>query len=99
MLGVACYHYEELAAVAKQKWLKTKEQVLQEMQYIRVFKQNILLRSKTGLPLILWHHTDFINRMPGIVNLGYWKTGIFEDLGIELEVYDEDILQHVTNYF
>lgn len=101
--GEAGYHYEELAAVAKQKGLKTKEQALREMPYIRkIFKQNItMLRNKTGLPLhIVASHGDFINRMLGIINLEILKDRDFRrDLGIELEVYDEDLMKHVVSYF
>lgn len=99
--GEASYHYEELATVSKQKCLRTREDILREMPYIRqVFKKNLnRLRRESGLPMtVVASHGDFINRKVKAYN---WE--ILEDktlrseVNIELEVYDESFSRHVSS--
>jgi hypothetical protein len=97
----ARYHYEEIASVAKQKHLKTVEQVLREMPSIcELFAANLLsLREKTGLPMsTVAAHGDFVNRKLHIGNRVILQDqALREKLGIELEVYDDAMMKVVTS--
>jgi hypothetical protein len=99
--GEASYHFEELATIAKQKRLRSREAVLHEMSFIReMFKRNLnSLREKSGLPMkIVAAHGDFINRKLKIYNWEILKDDAFrKDVGVELEVYDEAFMSHVTS--
>jgi hypothetical protein len=99
--GEASYHYEELAQVAKEKHLKTRDQVLCQMPYIRdLFHRNLeTLKKNSGLPLdIVASHGDFVNRKLRMYN---WEILQDEDfrkrVGVKLEVYDEAFLVNVTS--
>src|SRR5689334_9754205 len=99
--GEASYHFEEVATVAKQKHLKTREQALGHMTYMReLFRFNLTwLRSETGLPMkIVAAHGDFINRKLKLYNWEILKSSCFrQDVGIELEVYDEVFVRHLSS--
>jgi len=99
--GEASYHFEEIATVAKQKRLRTREAVSQQMPYIReTFKRNLnYLRAKSGLPMkIVAAHGDFVNQKLQIYNWELLKDDNFrKDVGVELEVYDEAFMSHVTS--
>lgn len=97
----ASYHFEELATIAKQMNLRTKEQIISKLYLIReLFKQNLIrLRQKTGIDMnIVASHGDFVNRKLGIYN---WEILSDEDfrneIGIDLEVYDEKFMRFVTS--
>src|SRR5690349_13810387 len=99
--GEASYHFEELATVIKQKHLKTRDEALQQMPYIReVFRSNLnRLRSLTGLAMrIVAAHGDFVNRKLQLYNWEILKCPSFRrDVGVELEVYDEAFMRHISS--
>src|SRR5262249_31005457 len=69
--GEASYHFEEIATIAKQKGLKSREHILSYMPYIRTeFEENLnSLRKKSGLPMkIVAAHGDFVNRKLRVFN-------------------------------
>jgi len=99
----ASYHYEELSSVAKIKGITRREQVQQEMPYIRaLFTRNLLeLRFKTGLPMrTVAAHGDFVNSKLDLRN-----TAILEDenlrkeVGVDLEAYDDAVMRHVVGRY
>ncbi len=95
------YHYEEIATVAKERCLKSRKQVEQEMPYIRErFKENLtVLREKSELPMItVASHGDFMNQKLKMPNLEILKDqALRREVGIELEVYDQAMMKHVTS--
>jgi len=94
------YHYEEIATVAKEKCLKSRKQIQQNMPYIRQrFKENLsLLRKRTGLPMkIVASHGDFVNRALKTPNYELLNRALRQEMEIELEVYDEIFNQYVTS--
>jgi len=99
--GEAGYHYEELATVAKEKCLKTREQVLREMPCIRrLFQENLnSLRERSGLPIdIVASHGDFVNRKLQMYNWEILKNNAFrKEVGVKLEVYDEPFASNVSS--
>lgn len=99
--GGVSYHFEEVATVAKQKGLKTREQVYREMPSIRdLFRYNLTrLRKETGLPMrVVASHGDFVNRRLAIPNWLLLEDESFRrEIGVELEVYDEAFMCHVTS--
>ncbi len=99
--GEASYHFEEVATVAKQKGLRTKEQVYREMPSIQeLFRYNLgQLRKKTGLPMqIVASHGDFVNRRLAAPNWLLLEDYDFRrEMGVELEVYDEAFMRYVTS--
>ncbi len=99
--GEASYHFEELATVAKERCLKTRDQAVAALPYIRDrFATNYQwLRTTIGLPMrTVASHGDFVNRRLGLTN-----AVILEDrdlrirLGIELETYDDTMMGLVTS--
>jgi len=99
--GEASYHFEEIATLAKKKCLKTREDILSYMPYIRsMFKDNLnLLRKKSGLPMkIVAAHGDFANRKLRVFNWEILRDKSFRrEVDIELEVYDEIFSKHITS--
>ncbi len=99
--GEASYHFEEVATFSKQKHLKTREQVLRRMPYVRqLFRLNLnRLRKETGLPMtIVAAHGDFVNRKLQLYNWEILRPHSFRsEVGVELEVYDEAFLRQVTS--
>jgi len=99
--GEASYHYEELASVAKQKRLKSREEVLREMPGIRkLFHEHLtILRNKSGLPLnIVASHGDFVNRKLRTYNWEILKDSNFrKTVGVDLEVYDDDFVHNISS--
>ncbi|USG67138.1 hypothetical protein NDK47_07555 [Brevibacillus ruminantium] len=97
----ASYHYEEIAAIGKQQGFDSKEQVYLSMEQIRqLFIKNYLaLREQTGLPLhTVASHGDFFNRRVGIANSEILACEeVRQQLGIELETYDENMMRYVTS--
>jgi hypothetical protein len=97
--GEASYHFEEIATVAKQRCLKSRDEVVQHMDCIQeLFKKNLeSLREQTGLPMtIVASHGDFINRLLKMPNWELLNKDFRREVGIELEVYDEAINRYVT---
>ena len=99
--GSVGYHFEELATAAKRKGLKTREQVMEELPYMRdLFERNLTeLRDQTQLPLrFVASHGDFANRRLGVPNWVILRDAAFRDrMNIELEAYDEACMRHVQS--
>jgi hypothetical protein len=75
--------------------------VLQQMHLMReLFRSNLTrLREETGLPMAtVASHGDFVNRKLGVCNWEILRDGSFrEEVGVELEVYDEACMRHITS--
>lgn len=99
----ASYHFEEIASYCKKNRLKDPEDVHENMEYIRsMFKENfLLLKNRTGLPMeTVASHGDFVNRKLKIPNEEILKdVGLRAKLGIQLEVYDDVIMNYVTSRY
>ena len=97
----ASYHYEEIATVAKEERLRTREEIQAEMPRIRDrFARNYRwLRRVSGLPLrTVASHGDFINRKISMTNSEILRDPqLREELGIELETYDEEAERRITS--
>jgi hypothetical protein len=97
----ASYHYEELATVARQYRLHTAEQTLDHMTEARdLFRRNLRrLRDRTGLAMrVVASHGHFINRDLGLANWALLSDhGFREELGVDLEAYDDALMRHVTS--
>ncbi len=97
----ASYHYEELAAIVKERGLlsaKQAEQVIPEAQ--ERFRRNLArLREKTGLAMTtVASHGDFVNVRLRLSNWHLLRDpALRQELGIELEAYDEAMMQYVTS--
>ena len=99
--GDVGYHYEELATLAKERHLRDRAGVLRAIPDAQDrFRRNLeMLRTLTGLPMrVVSSHGDFVNRHVGVPN---WAILIDrrarDDAGIDLEVYDEAFLRHVSS--
>ncbi len=99
--GEASYHFEEIATVAKQRGLSAKQQVYRKMPYIQeLFRHNLeQLRARTGLPMqIVASHGDFVNRRLQAPNWLLLENEDFrQDVGVELEVYDNAFMRYVAS--
>ncbi len=99
--GEASYHFEEAATVAKQRRFKTREHALRHLPYMRqLFRLNLnRLRRQTGLAMkIVAAHGDFVNRKLRLYNWEILNSPSFRrDVGVELEVYDDAFMRHVTS--
>jgi hypothetical protein len=98
--GEASYHYEELSSFAKERRLKTKEEVYSHLEEIKSrFAANLtVLRKKTRLPMkIVASHGDFVNRRLKMPNSQILiDTALRNTLEIELEAYDSQMMGLVT---
>jgi hypothetical protein len=96
--GEASYHYEEIATVAKQKRLKTREQVFRDIAHIRdLFRRNLnRLREQSGISMrIVASHGDFVNRKLRVYNWEILRDESFrKEMGIDLEVYDQEFVSY-----
>jgi hypothetical protein len=99
--GEASYHFEELAALAKRRRVRTRAAALRLVPEARTdFERNLRrLRATTGLPMrVVASHGDFANDVLGLPN-----RVILEDLDfrraaqIELETYDEPYLSRLPS--
>ncbi len=94
--GEVGYHYEELATIAKERRLRTRDEALAALPEARDrFRANLAeLRVATGLPLrVAASHGDFANRHVGVPNWTLLADRSFRDeVGIDLEGYDADLL-------
>lgn len=98
----ASYHFEEVAAVAKEMRLKTRAEVESKLPYIEGrFRENLTrLREETGLPMVsLAAHGDWINRRLPISNRRVLTPEVRRDLGIEVETYDAVARVDITSRF
>lgn len=101
--GHASYHYEELATIAKERHLRRPAEVLDHLPEARArFRDNLeRLRATTGLPMrVVASHGDFVNRAVGVANRAILDdTEVRRSVGIELEVYDEALVRHLTTRY
>jgi hypothetical protein len=99
----ASYHFEELATIAKQRHLRHGADVLEHLPEARaLFQANLeRLRASTGLPMrVVASHGDFVNRATGVANRAILDDATFrQDVGVDLEVYDEAYLGHLTDRY
>jgi hypothetical protein len=97
--GEVSYHYEELAAVAKDRRSRTREDALRHLPEAQDrFRRNLgRLRSVTGLPMrVVASHGDFVNRRLGIANWVILADRQFRrDVGVELEAYDDELMSQL----
>lgn len=99
--SMASYHYEEIAAVAKRRRLRSRDEALAHLTEAQEeFLRNLArLRTQTSLPMtVVASHGDFVNRQLGLPN---WELLVDRDFrrraGVELETYDEAVMGHVTS--
>ena len=101
--GQASYHYEEVATIAKQRHLRRAADVLDHLPEARArFHDNLArLRASTGLEMrVVASHGDFVNRTVGVANRAILDDTEFRhDMGIDLEVYDEALIRHITTRY
>ena len=99
--GEASYHYEELATVAKRRHLRSRSSALEHVSEAQdLFRTNVdRLRAQTGLPIrVVASHGDFVNRELGLTNWLILDDPAFRgEVGIDLETYDHDFINHVTS--
>ena len=98
----ASYHFEEIATVAKEKRLRTRDQVLAHLPEIQQrFLGNLTaLRRDTGLPMhVVAAHGDFVNRRLGMPNQELLDERVRKEGGVDLEVYDPVFMDNVSAYF
>jgi hypothetical protein len=97
----ASYHYEEIATVAKEDCLRTRNEIMAALPRIRDrFAQNYRwLQKVSGLPLrTVAAHGDFANRKLLVTNVEILKDqDLRSELGIELETYDEAAQHHIQS--
>jgi len=96
----ASYHYEEIATVAKEDCLRTRNEIMKVLPRIRQrFIENYRwLRRVARLPLrSVASHGDFANRKLLIANAEILKDqNLRSELGIELEAYDDTAQHHIS---
>jgi len=101
--GEASYHFEELAAMAKERRHKSRADVLPKIPEMRErFKSNLnSLRNRSGLPMTtVASHGDFVNRKLGMCNWEILRDDRFRrEVGVELEVYDEVFNRHLSGRY
>lgn len=93
------YHYEELATVAKERRLRTREQSLRSIPEAQErFAQNLdRMRMATGRAMrVAAAHGDFVNRSLGIANWAILADPTFRrEVGVDLEAYDGAFMDRV----
>jgi peptidoglycan/xylan/chitin deacetylase (PgdA/CDA1 family) len=99
--GEVGYHYEELATVAKAYRLRDRESLLRHVPEAQDrFRRNLeKLREKTGLSMrVVASHGDFANRLVGLANWAILvDQRIRREADIDLEVYDDAFMRHVSS--
>ena len=95
------YHYEELATVAKERRLRTREQALRSIPEAQErFAQNLdRMRTSTGQALrVVAAHGDFVNRRLGIANWAILADPAFRrEVRVDLEAYDGAFMDRVAS--
>jgi len=98
----ASYHFEEIATFAKSKHIKSKEEILANLDEIKdIFKKNFLMIEKNiGTKLYtVCSHGDFTNRTLELINNEITKDDMLrEELGISCEAYDQELMDHLDIY-
>jgi hypothetical protein len=99
--GEAGYHFEELAALAKRRGLRSRDAALAHLAEAQeAFRLNVeRVRAVTGLPIrVVAAHGDFANialKTPNWVMLT--DQAFRREVGVDLEVYDDAFMRHVTS--
>lgn len=96
----AGYHFEEIATIAKERGLKSRDHVYQHLELIRQrFSNNLTyVRQTTGLSVTtVASHGDFVNRFLKMPNWELVNSELRDSLGIECEAYDWELNRHVTS--
>lgn len=92
----ASYHYEEIASYCKQKHIKSKNELLTQIEQVReIFIINVkMIEKRLEKKLItVCSHGDFINRKLGLSNYIIMNSKTLrETLALECETYDKDLL-------
>ncbi len=100
--GLASYHYEELATVARERRPRNRDQAIALIPEAQArFAVNLQkLRKTTGLAMdVVASHGDFLNRKMGIANWAILADErLRSELGIRLETYDQNFLATVSSY-
>lgn len=99
--GEASYHYEELAAIAKSRRIRTQADAIAAIPEARErFRENLtVLRERTGLPMrVVASHGDFVNRALGVANRVVLEDAPFRaSVGVDLEAYDDALVRLLTS--
>lgn len=85
------YHYEEIAQVAKERKLKSREDVLSHLDEIRsAFLENLLkIEKAAGFKIkTASSHGDFVNRKLGVPNHEMVNEELLKKAGLDYEAYD-----------
>ncbi|WP_315117655.1 hypothetical protein [uncultured Clostridium sp.] len=98
--GEVGYHYEELATYCKKNKIKNKDSLSNEdMDNIyEMFKDNIKNKFKNYDIKTIASHGDFYNREIGVPNHHIFNHFKYDDLGILIEAYDENLLNSFHSY-
>jgi len=98
----ASYYFEEIATFAKEKHIKSKQEILDRIDEIRgIFKQNFLMIEKEASIKLstVCSHGDFANRALQIVNNEITKDdNLRRELGIICETYDKELMNSFNMY-
>lgn len=99
--GEAGYHYEEIAALAKRRRLRSRDAAVAHLAEAQeAFRLNLeQVRKVTGLPIrVVASHGDFMNRALKTPNWMMLTDAAFRrEVGVDLEVYDDAFMRHVTS--
>jgi len=98
----ASYHFEEIAQYCKDKHIKRKEDVINQLDTIKnIFSDNFKsIELKLGRKLeTVCSHGDFVNRKLELVNHKIVEdTELRKSLGIKCEAYDKKIMESFDIY-
>jgi hypothetical protein len=95
----ASYHFEELAQYGKDKNIKSKDLIIQNLDNIReIFKKNFLsIENNLDYKMkSVVSHGDFVNRKLGLTNSILINSDIRKQLKIEVEGYDDILLKNYS---
>jgi hypothetical protein len=93
------YHYEELADHIKARGIRSREEILPEMDTVReTFLHNLKAFEDTlGTKVhTVASHGDWANRSIGIENTALMNEDLRAAAGIRLEAYDESFTRHLS---
>lgn len=91
------YHYEELAQYCKDHRIKSQQGARNHFSDITgIFKKNFhTVEKKAGFKIkTIASHGDFVNRKIDLTNFSFITRELMDELGIELECYDDVLLKN-----
>ncbi|MCL0034122.1 hypothetical protein M1M94_01330 [Thermodesulfovibrionales bacterium] len=98
----ASYHFEEIATYCKTNHIKTKQEVLENIDKAKeMFKKNIkAIEKKLGFKIeSVASHGDFVNRKLKLINNEITKDmELRKELGIKVEAYDDIVMKNIDVY-